>query len=218
MQQIYLSKKSGVDNKYPNDSSVPLHPERVWTRGPNVERRQYTQRSKQQGVKAARTAWLNGAGDFLISCTALQAQPITGGENLVPQPAKPGSHSVEKAKEGAGVYLGPCIIHMQCYGSKTSTKERPQVPSVPTCFQSIIDGNTTPYTFAWFTGFYHCCYNKGHFQSCLNISKHGASGRSSHRTVFFNGAFTLTNHNRHNILLLLKLKIVFSLKPPWCRV
>lgn len=57
-------KKVWGDNKYPNDSSVPLHPRLKLTRGPNVECRQQTQRSKQWGAEAASTAWLNGAGDF----------------------------------------------------------------------------------------------------------------------------------------------------------
>lgn len=57
-------KKFRGDNKYPNDSSVPLHPRLKLTRGPNVECRQQTQRSKQWGAEAASTAWLNGAGDF----------------------------------------------------------------------------------------------------------------------------------------------------------
>lgn len=141
----FTVQKIWGDNKYSNDSSVPQHPQPKLTTGPNAECQQQTQRSELRGAAAASTAWLNGAGDF-------------------PSPALPFRHSqsrLEKAalslrakqpvsvraREGAGVYLGPCIIHMHRYGTKTSTKERPQVPSVPTCFQSIIDGNTTPYTF-----------------------------------------------------------------------
>lgn len=57
-------KKVWGDNKYPNDSSVPLYPRLKLTRGPNVECQQQTQRSEQWGAEAASTAWLNGAGDF----------------------------------------------------------------------------------------------------------------------------------------------------------
>lgn len=63
MQQSYLSKKVWGD-KYPNDSSVALHPRLKLTRGPNVECQQQTQRSEQWGAEAASAAWLNGAGDF----------------------------------------------------------------------------------------------------------------------------------------------------------
>lgn len=57
-------KKFWGDNKYSNDSSVPLHPRLKLTRGPNVECQQQTQRSELWGAEAATTAWLNGAGDF----------------------------------------------------------------------------------------------------------------------------------------------------------
>lgn len=138
-------KKIWGDNKYSNDSSVPQHPQPKLTTGLNDECQQQTQRSELQGAAAASTAWLNGAGDFpSLPLPSRHSQSRLG--KVAPSLRAKQPVSV-RAREGAGVYLGPCIIHMHCYGTKTSTKERPQVPSVPTCFQSIIDGNTTPYTF-----------------------------------------------------------------------
>lgn len=92
-----------------------------------------------------------------------------------------------RAREGAGVYLGLCIIHMHRYGTKTSTKERPQVPSVPTCFQSIIDGNTThPILFpdlldSIIVSIIKAISSKVRANE-RNISKHGASGCFFHWT------------------------------------
>lgn len=138
-------KKIRGDNKYSNDSSVPQHPQPKLTTGLNDKCQQQTQRSELQGAAAASTAWLNGAGDFpSLPLPSRHSQSRLG--KVAPSLRAKQPVSV-RAREGAGVYLGPCIIHMHCYGTKTSTKERPQVPSVPTCFQSIIDGNTTPYTF-----------------------------------------------------------------------
>lgn len=57
-------KKLWEDNKYSNDSSVPLNPRLKLTRGLNVVCQQQTQRSELWGAEAATTAWLNGAGDF----------------------------------------------------------------------------------------------------------------------------------------------------------
>lgn len=159
VQQIYCSKIWG-DNKYSNDSSVPQNPQPKLPMGPSVECQQ--QSSELWGAAAVSPAWLNGAGDF-----PSPPLPSRHSQSLLGKVA-PGLRARQpmsvRAREGAGVYLGACIIHMHCYGTKTSTKERPQVPSVPTCSQSIIDGNTTPYTFPWFTGFYHCFCNKGYFQ------------------------------------------------------
>ena len=161
VRQIYLStKKVKGDNKYPYDSSVPLQLQLKLTRGPDVEYQRHTQR---WGAEAASTAWLNGPGDFPSPQLPSRHSQSLLGKSAAPA-CKLGNQWVEKAREGAGVYLEPCIIHMHRYGTKTSTKERPQVPSVPTCFQCIIDGNTTPYIFPWFTGFNHCFYNKGYFQ------------------------------------------------------
>lgn len=131
--------------KYSNDSSVPLHRQLNLTRGPNVECQQQTQRSELWGAKAASAAWLNGAGDCpspLLPSRHSQSLLGKGAPSLQVRQQVSG-----RTSEGAGVYLGPYIIHMHRYGTKTSTKERPQVPSAPTCFQSIIDGNSIPYTF-----------------------------------------------------------------------
>lgn len=136
----FTFQKIGVNTKYSKDSSASLHPQLKLTRGPTVECQQQTQRSELWGTEAATTAWLNGAGDFPSPpLPSRHSQSLLGKSG-----AQPASQAV---REGAPVYLGPCIIHMHRYGTKTSTMERPQVPSVPTCFQSIIDGNTTPYTF-----------------------------------------------------------------------
>lgn len=133
------------DNNYSNDSSVPQHPQPKLTTGPYVESQQHTQGSELRGAATASTAWLNGAGDFPSPpLPSRHSQSLLG--KLVPSLRARQPVSV-RTREGAGVYLGPCIIHMHRYGTKTSTKEKPQVPSVPTCFQSIIDGNTTPYAF-----------------------------------------------------------------------
>lgn len=132
-------------DKYSNDRSVLQHLQPKLTTGPNVECQQKTQRSQRWGAVAASTAWLNGAGDFPApSLPSRHSQSLLG--KVAPSLRARQPVSVRE-REGAEVYLGTCIIHMHRYGTKTSTKERPQVPSVPTCFQSIIDGNTTPYTF-----------------------------------------------------------------------
>lgn len=129
----------------PFKQSVPQHPQPKLTTGPNVKCQQQTQRSELWEAAAASTAWLNGAGDFPSPpLPSRHSQSLLGKVAPSLQARQPVSVRV---REGAGVYLGPCIIHAHRYGTKTSTKERPQVPSVPTCFQSIIDSNTTPYTF-----------------------------------------------------------------------
>lgn len=46
-------RKYWGDNKYSNDSSVPLHPQLKLTRGPNVECQQQAQRSGLWGAEAA---------------------------------------------------------------------------------------------------------------------------------------------------------------------
>ncbi|CAG04631.1 unnamed protein product [Tetraodon nigroviridis] len=113
--------------------------------GPSVKSQQQTQRSELWGAAAVSTAWLNGAGDFPSPpLPSRHSQSLLG--KVAPSLRARQPVSV-RAREKLGVYLGTCIIHVHRYGTKTSTKERPQVPSVPTCFQSIIDGNTTPYTF-----------------------------------------------------------------------